>query len=603
MKQVLLVEDDSAIVQIVSKWLSRHREELNVVTAEHGRAALEILAQHPVDIVVTDLQMPVMDGFELIAHLLSEQIQLPIIVMTAMAVSDAETRLSNIGAFPVLRKPLSITTLYNTICNELDARRQGVIQGLTLASFLQLLEVERKSCVLRVTKSGRVGYLYFEDGALIHAETGEVGGEAAAFDILLWEGVQLQMTALPAVPPPRTLHDRLMGLLMEAFRRRDEAEETRRRATHHPPSDQPRPTEARRADAALHLAAVDADWPPHSTTFAPVEQHPARPTASDQLTEEAIKTAESVLQMADRLVPSTDEESKIYAVNPELRRRIENNELPQQTAKLLRLFDGRLTLGEILSIAPEQSTAITFLVNGLKVTGLLREVEPGAPSQPTATALATEDLPPLSPSPDWIPPTAPYLSPSDALLLTQALALRSGYPVPPVAYVCTAGLPAAYAPVLAATLRRIREVQQQHLSSEVLDVPASETNALGWAELEWVPLRPDLRLVLLAPPPETESAHQSTGPKPPTWIGSILFTSNHDRQAAARSQASLKKYRDLLGKSVILCVLNSPFTSPGLGALAEQLSLPAEQVGTWDIQSPEAVTSLLRLVIQHSLQV
>ncbi|MFQ3639175.1 MAG: hypothetical protein SNJ62_04095, partial [Chloracidobacterium sp.] len=76
-----------------------------------------------------------------------------------------------------------------------------------------------------------------------------------------------------------------------------------------------------------------------------------------------------------------------------------------------------------------------------------------------------------------------------------------------------------------------------------------------------------------------------------------------DRQAAARSQASLKKYRDLLGKSVILCVLNSPFTSPGLGALAEQLSLPAEQVGTWDIQSPEAVTSLLRLVIQHSLQV
>ncbi len=372
MKRVLLVDDDQAVLQIVSKWLSRYQETFTIITAEHGQEALDILARQPVDVVVTDLQMPVMDGFELIAHLLSEQVHIPIIIMTAMVVSAVENRLQDVGAFPVIRKPLSVTALHNLICNELDARQQGVIQGLTLASFLQLLESERKSCALRVTANGRVGYLYFRDGELFHAETGESSGEAAAYDILLWETVKLQMAALPAIPPPKTLHDRLMGLLMEAFRRRDEAEEARRRAGAAPHSS-PEPAVETRHVTSPQLPdelGDEVDGQPFT----------ALPATERQMTEAALKAAALLLTLADHLVASAVEASKVYTLAPELWRGLEAGNFPQPTARLLRLFDGRLTLGEIETTVPDQAAVLAFLANGLKALDLLREAPHPTPT-------------------------------------------------------------------------------------------------------------------------------------------------------------------------------------------------------------------------------
>jgi CheY-like chemotaxis protein len=333
----------------------------------------------PVDVVVTDLQMPVMDGFELIAHLLSEQVHIPIIIMTAMVVSAVENRLQGVGAFPVIRKPLSVTALHNLICNELDARQQGVIQGLTLPSFLQLLETERKSCALRVTANGRVGYLYFCDGELFHAETGESLGEAAAYDILLWEAVKLQMAALPATPPPKTLQDRLMGLLMEAFRRRDEAEEARLRAgaaPHRPPQPD---VEAGRLEAPR---APGDQQKVDGQSFSPV------PATEHQMTEVVLKAAAVVLTLSDHLLASTVEASKVYTLAPELSHRLASADFPQQAAHLLHLFDGQRTFGEIVAPLPDQAAVLTFLANGLKALDLLHEAHDTTPADQLTRAEA-----------------------------------------------------------------------------------------------------------------------------------------------------------------------------------------------------------------------
>ncbi len=385
MKRVLLVDDDQAVLQIVSRWLSHYQETFTIITAEHGREALDILLRQPVDVVVTDLQMPVMDGFELIAHLLSEQMSVPIIIMTAMVVSAVENRLQGVGAFPVIRKPLSVTALHTLICNELDARQQGIIQGLTLPSFLQLLEAECKSCALRVTANGRVGYLYFSDGELFHAETGESSGEAAAYDILLWDAVKLQMAALPAVPPQKTLHDRLMGLLMEAFRRRDEAEEARHRAGTAPHLP-PQPT--------MEAGGMAAPQPPGDQEEDEVDGQPftAVPATERQMTEAALKAAALILTLADHLLASTVEASKVYALAPALSRSLASGDFPQQAARLLRLLDGQRTFGEIMASFPaDQAAVLTFLVNGLKALDLLREAPQPIPMhQPTqADAAAT----------------------------------------------------------------------------------------------------------------------------------------------------------------------------------------------------------------------
>ncbi len=297
---------------------------------------------------------------------MSEQINLPIIIMTAMVVSDVERRLQPIGPLPILRKPLSVTTLYHVICNELNAQRQGTIQGLTLSSFLQLLEVERKSCVLRVVAEGQVGYLYFNDGELIHAETGTQEGHAADYDILVWEGVKLQMTPLPAILPPRTLHDRLTGLLMEAFRQRDEAEEARRQTL--------LANSSAFSDSTALLEAAWAGAAQTAETALLTTPDATNPPPDRQATTSDLRTAEFLLTLADRLLQTPVEDTKTYAVVPELRRHIEGYALNQQSVTFLRLFDGRRTLSELLSTASSDALAFLFLIGGMRAAGLLQEV-------------------------------------------------------------------------------------------------------------------------------------------------------------------------------------------------------------------------------------
>ena len=64
MAKILVVDDDAHTVRIMSMWLSRHGHE--VLEARHGAAALEVLDAGPVDLIISDMNMPTLDGFELL---------------------------------------------------------------------------------------------------------------------------------------------------------------------------------------------------------------------------------------------------------------------------------------------------------------------------------------------------------------------------------------------------------------------------------------------------------------------------------------------------------------------------------------------------------
>ena len=65
MKTVLVVDDDRVILTTIVRFLTHYSEDLELVTAETGEEAVEILEQRSVDLLLTDLYMPGMDGFEL----------------------------------------------------------------------------------------------------------------------------------------------------------------------------------------------------------------------------------------------------------------------------------------------------------------------------------------------------------------------------------------------------------------------------------------------------------------------------------------------------------------------------------------------------------
>ena len=101
---ILLVEDEKSALDILRKILEA--EGFTVIPAENGRVALDLLEENVVDVIVTDLLMPVMTGTDLIARLQTVADPPPVIVVTAHGSKEAGRELVNrMGAFDYLSKP------------------------------------------------------------------------------------------------------------------------------------------------------------------------------------------------------------------------------------------------------------------------------------------------------------------------------------------------------------------------------------------------------------------------------------------------------------------------------------------------------------------
>ena len=125
MKNVLIVDDENRFVLSLAAGLEAYKDQFNVLTAANGKKAIDFLTSTPVDLVVTDLRMPVMDGFKLLAYLGSNFQSIPIIVMTAYATGDTKSFLKNMGTLRLLEKPINFDELAHAIQNGLEHGFKG----------------------------------------------------------------------------------------------------------------------------------------------------------------------------------------------------------------------------------------------------------------------------------------------------------------------------------------------------------------------------------------------------------------------------------------------------------------------------------------------
>ena len=102
MTTVLVVDDSPIDRKIAGSFLAD--EGMTVSYAEHGRAALEMIAQDKPDLVLTDMQMPVMDGLELVAELRQLFPALPVILVTRQGSEEIAVEALRIGASSYIPK-------------------------------------------------------------------------------------------------------------------------------------------------------------------------------------------------------------------------------------------------------------------------------------------------------------------------------------------------------------------------------------------------------------------------------------------------------------------------------------------------------------------
>jgi DNA-binding NtrC family response regulator len=138
--RILIVDDEEAIREVVSTLLEALGYECASVS--NGRLAVKFLQQHPVDLVLSDMMMPEMDGQSLVDWLRRAEPDIPAIMVTA--VHDLSTALDAIrkGAYDYILKPFEKDQLYMSVRRALEHRRL-VLENRNYQRNLEQLVEER----------------------------------------------------------------------------------------------------------------------------------------------------------------------------------------------------------------------------------------------------------------------------------------------------------------------------------------------------------------------------------------------------------------------------------------------------------------------------
>lgn len=113
MKTVLVVDDELGYREMLQMDLSE--AGFRVLTAAGGQEALDTLQREDVDLVLTDMKMPKMDGLETVVAIKKLRPELPIILMTGYAVEDMVQKALSLKARLCLRKPFDTQDLTTAI--------------------------------------------------------------------------------------------------------------------------------------------------------------------------------------------------------------------------------------------------------------------------------------------------------------------------------------------------------------------------------------------------------------------------------------------------------------------------------------------------------
>ena len=108
MATILLAEDNEA-VRLLTQAKLRH--QFTVVTAANGRETLDILNRQHVDLIVADVMMPVMDGYQLVRTLRAEGNEIPVLFLTALQSMDSKREGFSSGIDDYLTKPVDYEEL------------------------------------------------------------------------------------------------------------------------------------------------------------------------------------------------------------------------------------------------------------------------------------------------------------------------------------------------------------------------------------------------------------------------------------------------------------------------------------------------------------
>jgi len=223
LKRVLIVDDEEDLTWSISKHLSKDKDKYDLAAVNSATAALDVLSQVPVELVVSDIRMPEMSGLDLLMEIRKNYPETKVIIMTAYGSSEIQQEANERGCFKYIEKPFELHELRQLVLDGIEDKIgfEGKVSDMLLSDLVQFNCLGRLTNALHVQKDNYHGAIFFEEGNIVHAYVEDVEGEEAFFEILSWEGGGFSIDR-DTKAEKETILKGWQTLMLEALKRVDE---------------------------------------------------------------------------------------------------------------------------------------------------------------------------------------------------------------------------------------------------------------------------------------------------------------------------------------------------------------------------------------------
>lgn len=235
MKKILIVEDDPHHLALLEIILSK--QGYITIKASNGKEGLNLLKTESPDLIIADVMMPEMDGYEFCRKVREqkEYKNLPFIFLSALGDVENKVKGLKLGADDYIAKPFDREELLARIEILLDRYERykktietpvtkGRFEDIPITDLLQLLHYGNRTATIRIKRNGDTATVWVKEGKIIDAQTGRRRGMDALYTILSWDKGEFEMEQSVEEKVVETIHTGADETILEVLRQRDEAE-------------------------------------------------------------------------------------------------------------------------------------------------------------------------------------------------------------------------------------------------------------------------------------------------------------------------------------------------------------------------------------------
>jgi DNA-binding response OmpR family regulator len=231
--RILVADSQTRILERLSTSLDI--AGFSVATASNGMEALGSCLSRAPDVALIERDMPVVDGLHVLQEMgrHAELASVPVMMMSQNATDLARLQAFQLGAVDFIPKPFTVLEVILRArrwarASQRDPERvvlRGTLSELNLPSLLQMLESEKKTGQLAVTRDQLVAWIDFVDGKIVRARSSEVEGDARdiVMKVLDWKHGFFELSAGSPAPGAIEVESSVTHILLEHAQLSDEA--------------------------------------------------------------------------------------------------------------------------------------------------------------------------------------------------------------------------------------------------------------------------------------------------------------------------------------------------------------------------------------------